>query len=300
MIEGKLEEHYAKVWDYAAEILRSNPGSTWSYQGSFLTAIGRDADNHVYPIAWVVINVEKKDNWTWFIELLVADLDLDCGRGHVVISDQYKGLLQVVTELLPYVEHRQCARHIYANFRKKYTGLKGDGGGNLAVNIAKTPRKVDKGKKKVVEDTSKEVNKGHNKVVDHTSKEASEGKMKAIEGTSKEAGKMIDVDQSISPLKRMKMMARRGGKIKYVGRIGVVHGSISQNVAGVDHEDFETIKDLQASRYDHGEIVEAFNKLTKERKEMLAESIVDEETSQETQDPLVKKKKEALRKNYQD
>ncbi|CAI9268251.1 unnamed protein product [Lactuca saligna] len=170
--------------------------------------------------------------------------------------------------------------------RHGYSAYKGDGGGNLAVNIAKTPRKVDKGKKKVVEDTSKEVNEGHNKVVDHTSKEASEGKMKAVEGTSKEAGKMIDVDQSISPLKRMKMMARRGGKIKYVGRIGVVHGSISQNVAGVDHEDFETIKDLQASGYDHGEIVEAFNKLTKERKEMLTESIVDEETSQETQDVI--------------
>ncbi|CAH1447328.1 unnamed protein product [Lactuca virosa] len=190
--------------------------------------------------------------------------------------------------------------------KRKNGRPKGDGGGNLAVNIAKTPKKVDKGKKKVVEGTSKEANEGHNKVVDHTSKEASEGKMKAAEGTSKEAGKMIDVDQSISPLKRMKMMARRGGKIKYVRRIGAMHGSISQTVAGVDeavltchekldHEDFETIKDLQASGYDHGEIVEAFNKLTKERKDVLVESIVDEETSQETQDPLVRKRKPSER-----
>nr|KAJ0218978.1 hypothetical protein LSAT_V11C300142140 [Lactuca sativa] len=205
MIEGKLEEHYAKVWDYAAEILRSNPGSTckvgvdsnasgmnyfkrfyvclkafkdgWNrgcrrvlgldgcflkgqIKGELLTAVGRDADNHVYPIAWAMIDVDNKDNWTCFIELLVADLDLDCSRGLVVISDQHK---------------------------------------------------------------------------------------------------------------RMKMMARRGGKIKYVGRIRATHGSISQNVAGadevvltchekLDHEDFENIKDLQASGYDHGEIVEAFNK----------------------------------------
>nr|KAJ0189575.1 hypothetical protein LSAT_V11C800413560 [Lactuca sativa] len=85
-------------------------------KGELLTAVGRDEDNHVYPIAWAVIDVENKDNWTWFIELLVADLDLDCGRVLV-------GLLQAVTELLPYVEHRQCARHIYVNFRKKYTGL---------------------------------------------------------------------------------------------------------------------------------------------------------------------------------
>ncbi|CAI9269785.1 unnamed protein product [Lactuca saligna] len=95
--------------------------------------------------------------------------------------------------------------------------------------------------------------------------------MKVVEGTSKEAGKMIDVDQSIAHLKRMKMMARRGDKIKYVGRIGDVDGSLSQTVAVVDEvvltydetldqEDFETIKDLQASGHDQGEIVEAFNK----------------------------------------
>nr|KAJ0208631.1 hypothetical protein LSAT_V11C400205560 [Lactuca sativa] len=130
-------------------------------------------------------------------------------------------------------------------------------GGNSTMKIAKTPRKVGEGKKKAF---------------DNTSKEASEGKMKAAEGTSKQAGKMIDVDQSISLLNRMKMMARRGGKIKYVGRIGVVHGNLSQTVAGVDevvltfhenlhHEDFETIKDMQASGYDHGEIAEAFNKV---------------------------------------
>lgn len=28
-----------------------------------------------------------------------------------------------MADLLPHVEHRQCARHIFANFRKKFTGL---------------------------------------------------------------------------------------------------------------------------------------------------------------------------------
>nr|KAJ0202631.1 hypothetical protein LSAT_V11C500273190 [Lactuca sativa] len=155
MIEGKLEDHYAKVWDYAIAIRLSNPGTTclvgvesnlgcnyfkrfyvgfkdfrdgWSrgcrrVKGEILTAIGRDADNHVYPIAWAVVNVENKDNWTWFIDNLVADLDLGAGNGLVVISDQHKGLLQAVADQLPHVEHRQCARHIFANFRKKFIGL---------------------------------------------------------------------------------------------------------------------------------------------------------------------------------
>nr|KAJ0221806.1 hypothetical protein LSAT_V11C200052110 [Lactuca sativa] len=43
-------------------------------QGELLTSIGRNANNQVFPIAWVVVDVEKKDNWTWFLELLRDDL----------------------------------------------------------------------------------------------------------------------------------------------------------------------------------------------------------------------------------
>ncbi|KAL4560719.1 hypothetical protein LXL04_032873 [Taraxacum kok-saghyz] len=87
--------------------------------GELLTAIGRDADNHVYPIAWAVVDVENIDNWNWFLDLLVDDLDRGSGNGLVVISDQHKGLLGAVSQQLPYVEHRQCARHIFANFSKR-------------------------------------------------------------------------------------------------------------------------------------------------------------------------------------
>lgn len=139
LIEGKLTEHYARVWDYADELLRSNPGSTckvsvtvnpdgknyfhrfyigfkalsdgWKLgcrrvigldgcflkgqvKGELLTVIGRDANNQVYPIAWVVVDVENKPNWTWFIELLRDSVDLHDGRGLVVISDQHKVCFQ--------------------------------------------------------------------------------------------------------------------------------------------------------------------------------------------------------------
>nr|KAJ0223078.1 hypothetical protein LSAT_V11C200057480 [Lactuca sativa] len=67
--------------------------------------------------------VDNKPNWTWFLELIHDDLMLDGGRGLVTISDQHKGLLEAVKDILPHVEHRQYARHIYANFKKAYTGL---------------------------------------------------------------------------------------------------------------------------------------------------------------------------------
>ncbi|XP_023765784.1 uncharacterized protein LOC111914242 [Lactuca sativa] len=166
LIEGKLLDHYAKVWDYGQEILRSNPGITvnigvksnpdgnyfqriyicfkalkdgWNngcrrvigldgcflkgrVKGELLFAIGRDANNQIYPIAWVVVDVENKDNWKWFVELLGADIGFKQGRGLTLISDQQKGLVESVKELMPYAEHKQCARDIYANFRKNFNG----------------------------------------------------------------------------------------------------------------------------------------------------------------------------------
>ena len=34
-----------------------------------------------------------------------------------------KGLIEAVKNVMPYAEHRQCARHIYEGFRKQFTGL---------------------------------------------------------------------------------------------------------------------------------------------------------------------------------
>ncbi|CAI9273481.1 unnamed protein product [Lactuca saligna] len=92
-------------------------------KGQLLTTIGWDPNNQVFPIAWVVVDIENKFNWKWFPQLLEVDLGMDRGRGIYVISDKHKGLLEATKEVLPYVEHRQCARHIYAIFKKVYNGI---------------------------------------------------------------------------------------------------------------------------------------------------------------------------------
>ena len=84
--------------------------------------MGRDGNNQMFPIAWAVVEVESKDSWSWFINLLLEDIGLQQGNGWTVITDQQKGLVPAIRELLPQAEHRCCARHIYANFRKKHNG----------------------------------------------------------------------------------------------------------------------------------------------------------------------------------
>ncbi|KAI3512307.1 hypothetical protein L1887_19622 [Cichorium endivia] len=64
-----------------------------------------------------VENIDDDENL-----LLIEDLGLQEGGGLTIISDQHKGLLEAVKEIMPNAEHRQCARHIYANFKKKYNG----------------------------------------------------------------------------------------------------------------------------------------------------------------------------------
>ncbi|XP_017416415.1 uncharacterized protein LOC108327195 [Vigna angularis] len=93
------------------------------YGGELLTAVGRDGNEQILPIAYAVVEVENKDSWTWFLELFIANLggEAVCGAC-TFISDQQKGLLPAIQDLLPGVDQRFCVRHLYSNFRKKFPG----------------------------------------------------------------------------------------------------------------------------------------------------------------------------------
>lgn len=59
-------------------------------KGQLLVAMGRDADNVIYPIAWAVVQVENKDNWLWFARKIKIDLGLNEGDGFIMVSDRQK------------------------------------------------------------------------------------------------------------------------------------------------------------------------------------------------------------------
>nr|GEW29115.1 hypothetical protein [Tanacetum cinerariifolium] len=64
-----------------------------------------------------------KVNHAWFLSLLHDDLNQQQGTGSTLISDSHKGILDVVGDWLANTEHRKCIRHVYANFKKKHSGL---------------------------------------------------------------------------------------------------------------------------------------------------------------------------------
>ncbi|GLT48371.1 hypothetical protein SLA2020_220020 [Shorea laevis] len=58
-------------------------------QGILLSAVGRDGNEQMYPIAWAVVESENKDSWIWFLRHLKVDINMVDGTGLTIISDQH-------------------------------------------------------------------------------------------------------------------------------------------------------------------------------------------------------------------
>ena len=39
-----------------------------------VSAVGRDANDNMYPIAMAIVEIEIKDSWSWFLDCLLKDL----------------------------------------------------------------------------------------------------------------------------------------------------------------------------------------------------------------------------------
>ncbi|XP_062075936.1 uncharacterized protein LOC133780073 [Humulus lupulus] len=107
-LEGSMKDQYGKLWDYAEELRARNLGKHtfkriyvclaarrrgWKsgcrpiigldacntkglYKTQILLALGIDADNSYYPIAYAIAEKETFATWKWFLQYLQVDLDL--------------------------------------------------------------------------------------------------------------------------------------------------------------------------------------------------------------------------------
>lgn len=93
------------------------------FGGQLLTAVGLDANNTTWVLAWAMVEMESKNSWEWFLDLLAKDLHIkDEGPGWTFISDKQKGLLPAFDSVMPLADHRFCVRHLWTNFNKLFPG----------------------------------------------------------------------------------------------------------------------------------------------------------------------------------
>ncbi|XP_023733152.1 uncharacterized protein LOC111880976 [Lactuca sativa] len=125
-IEGDLKDHYSKLWEYGAEIKRAN-------QGSHVEVYVKPKSNSIVVFERFYVSFKgvvdgwldgcRKSTWKWFLDNLMEDIDEGGnGNGITLMLDGHKGIMEVVKERCPKMEHMLCARHILANFHKKFKG----------------------------------------------------------------------------------------------------------------------------------------------------------------------------------
>ncbi|KAI3731259.1 hypothetical protein L1987_62447 [Smallanthus sonchifolius] len=94
------------------------------FPGQILTAVGVDANNGIYLVAYALVEAETTNSWCWFLECLGEDLDLSYNSNFTFISDRQKGIIPALVKVYPSAEHRYCLRHIHDNMKQKWKGQK--------------------------------------------------------------------------------------------------------------------------------------------------------------------------------
>ena len=161
-IHGDEVAQFNKLWDYAGEVRRSNPGSSifmklkdghfsslyyslyackkgfmaayrpiicidgchikTKFGGQLFTAVGLDPNDCIYPISIAYVEVEDTKTWKWFLQTLKEDLGITNTAPWTIMSDRQKGLINAVAAEFPDSQHRFCVRHLYQNFNKQFKG----------------------------------------------------------------------------------------------------------------------------------------------------------------------------------
>nr|XP_017227610.1 PREDICTED: uncharacterized protein LOC108203301 [Daucus carota subsp. sativus] len=96
--------------------------SKGNYGGILLSAVALDANNEIFPLAYAVVSVEDKENWSWFFWNLY-NLVKDSSRGDwTIISNKQKGIDLALMDVWPTAKRRYCCRHISRNYKKQFAG----------------------------------------------------------------------------------------------------------------------------------------------------------------------------------
>ncbi|GJX44845.1 mutator type transposase [Tanacetum coccineum] len=105
------------------------------WPSQILTAVGVDANNRIYPVAYAIVEAESTASWCWFLNLLGEDLGIEANFNYTFISNRQKGLIQAIASVFPSAEHKYCVRHIHVNIKSQFKGVTGPYKDQYVVNM---------------------------------------------------------------------------------------------------------------------------------------------------------------------
>jgi hypothetical protein len=100
------------------------------FLGILLAATALDANGSLFPIAYIVVDVENDDNWLWFLRTLRSIFEKYVPQFLefqptslmilILLSDRQKGLIDGVACVFQHSPHGHCLRHLEDNFHKRF------------------------------------------------------------------------------------------------------------------------------------------------------------------------------------
>ena len=93
------------------------------YKGKLLIATSIDANGHIFPLAFVIVEEESQDSRSWF--LIALRRHCTQGEGICLISDHHARINAAIRNpsigwSVPHAQHRYCLRHMVSNFNDKF------------------------------------------------------------------------------------------------------------------------------------------------------------------------------------
>ncbi|KAH0679461.1 hypothetical protein KY284_020546 [Solanum tuberosum] len=88
------------------------------YGGVLLSAVAQDAENHIFPVAFCVVDSECDASYRYFFEQLrsfVLDTPELC-----IISDRHQSIRKMVSIVFPLAHYGCCMRHLGENIRNNF------------------------------------------------------------------------------------------------------------------------------------------------------------------------------------
>ncbi|KAI8543446.1 hypothetical protein RHMOL_Rhmol08G0218700 [Rhododendron molle] len=89
------------------------------FKGTLLAAIGKDANQCLFPIAFAICDAENYANWIWFLGLLRSTLS---PRPITFIIDRNAGLVNNIPVMFPGCHHAYCLYHMQFNLKDHFSG----------------------------------------------------------------------------------------------------------------------------------------------------------------------------------
>ncbi|XP_073119794.1 uncharacterized protein [Henckelia pumila] len=92
------------------------------YKGSILVAVGKDANDDLFTLAYSVVDAENDCNLEWFcinLRSVLLSQHISGFENFTFFSDRHSGIIKAVNLLFPGSHHAYCLRHLVDNFVKQ-------------------------------------------------------------------------------------------------------------------------------------------------------------------------------------